>query len=626
MEYRKLLSPIKIKDIILGNRIVAAPMGIMPNHQIISSTNYLGMSAFDRSMGGAGLVHLCAETENIFEKYYLDITKEAINVARQNGSMVSCEIGFHWMKEDNDGFVYGPSEGIRFDGKKMRELNYEQILKFEQDVADQCYQCKKIGFDMITLHIGHDGLGSQFLSKEWNRREDDYGGSVENRIRIVTETLQRIRTVVGENFPIMVRLSRQLMIDESYLEEEMLEAIAYLEPYIDIVNISCGMDVYHKANMYAVPTIFQNHLFNQDFSKQVKQMYPKLIVCLVGSIMTAEEGEMLLQEKYCDLVMYGRALIADPYMPKKIIEGKRADVVPCIKCMHCYHIATGHWNVQCSVNPRFRRENRFSMYDHQYQRKTVAVIGGGPSGIVSALAASQNGHAVTLFEKSDRLGGLLNFASVGELKQDLRYYLDYLLNQIQKSNVHIRLNVKDTKQELEKANFDEVIVAIGSSSRNLNSKQFHGAIDICQAIEQLNNIDGPVTIIGGGSAGCELALELDLLGKEVHIFELGDTLASNGNILYRNALLSHIQKTKIHIHLNTKVKSYKKNQLDVFENNKYKSYLFKTCIQSIGRMNKIDEVYSYYSYGKKAVMVGDCYRPGSLVDAINHAYFIGKNI
>ena len=182
------------------------------------------------------------------------------------------------------------------------------------------------------------------------------------------ELLTGIRKTVGNDYPLVVRLSRELKVEESYSEDDALYFIKQIEDVVDMVNISCGMDVYYDANVYAVPTIFEPHLLNADFAKRVKNE-TKVKVCLVGAVMTAQEGEKMISEGYADCLMYGRSLTADPYWPKKILEDREEDIAPCIRCMHCYHIATKHWNTQCSVNPRFRRDLRMALYQKEKTKK-----------------------------------------------------------------------------------------------------------------------------------------------------------------------------------------------------------------------------------------------------------------
>lgn len=626
MKYSSLFSPIKIGSVRLRNRIIAAPMGIIPSHKIISSTNYGGISAFDRSMGGAGMVHLLDESIDIFSKYELDATREQLNVAKQDGAKVSCEIGFFSMSPDADGYIYGPMDGIRFDGAKMKAFTKETIESFYNEMVSICLNCKRIGFDAVTIHMGHDSLGSQFLSPVWNQRTDEYGGSVENRGRFMRDALMLMRKALGDDYPIIVRLSRSLKVKETYPEDDMLEFIKSIDGIVNMINISCGMDVYHEANVHAVPTIFEPHFYNAKFAKRIKEN-TNLQVCLVGAVMNAKEADMLIEQGYADCCMFGRSLVADPYWPKKIMEGQEEDVVPCIRCMHCYHIATDHFNVQCSVNPRFRRENRMCMGTPiRKRKKNVVVIGGGVAGIVAALSAADNGHNVTLFEKENYLGGLLKWAAKGPFKEDLFNYWQYLLKQIEKTNIDVRLNTLATKEQIESLNPDRLILATGSKSKKLNIDGHEKMIDCLDAIGNIEELPDNLVIVGGGSIGVELALELSILGKKSTIIEYSNELASNANKLYRIAMHQHLNSDKnITVIKSAGLSSVNDGYVEVIRDGKTLRVECDKAICSVGRIRNDDNFDDFYRICHDTVSVGDCDRVGSIIDAVNLAYFIGKS-
>ncbi len=601
-------------------------MGLFEKYKVISSTNYGSISAFDRSMSGAGMVHLLQEGVDLFEKYQLDATREQLNVAKQDGAKVACEVGFFDMVPNKDGFVYGPMDGVRFDGVPMKAFDKESMTSFIKEITDICLACKKFGFDAITLHMGHDSLGSQFLSPVWNQRTDEYGGSVENRGRFLKEALISIRKALGNDYPIIVRLSRQLKVKETYPEEDMLEFIKSIDGIVDMINISCGMDVYYDANVYAVPTIFEPHNYNVEFAKKIKDN-ANLLVCLVGAVMDPKEADEIIGKGYADCCMFGRSLIADPYWPKKILNNHEEDIVPCIRCMHCYHIATKHYNVQCSVNPRFRRENRLAIpLPIDTPKKNVVVVGGGPAGLVAALSADKQGHNVTLFEKQDYLGGLLKYASKGPFKVDLRRYYDYLLKQVEKSNIDVRLNTIANKDNISELSPDRLILATGSLSKTLNIEGKEKLIDCLDAIEHPNDLGNKVIIVGGGSIGAELALELSLLGKEVNLVEYSNTIASNGNELYRIALNHHLDDSNIKMYTNASLKAIKEDCAQIEVNGELIDMEYDSIICAIGRYPNQEKFMELYSLCKDTCVVGDCERVGSIIDCTNNGYFVGRSL
>ena len=627
MKYPNLFSPLKVNGMMLRNRILAAPMGIIASHKLISSTNYGAMSAWDRSMGGSALVHIPAEGIDIFSKYELDVTKEQINTAKQDGAKVACEVGFFSMTPDEEGFVYGPMDGMRFDGVKMKAFTHEKMASQIHEMSTFCVKCKNIGFDAVTLHFGHDSLGSQFLSPVWNKRHDEYGGSLENRSRFLKEALMAVRQAVGPDYPIILRISRQLIVPETYSEEDMLQFLLSVEDLVDMANVSCGMDVVHAANVHAVPTIFEPHAYNQEFAKKLK-MRSKLLVCLVGAVMNAKEAEALICDGAADCCMFGRSLIADPYWPKKALYGYDEDIVPCIRCMQCYHIASDHWNVQCSVNPRFRRENRLTLQTPlPFMHKRVVIIGGGPAGMNAALAASKKGHEVILIEKEKQLGGLLVWAAKGPFKEDLYLYLTHLIKQIEKSTVTVMLDTFANPQLVKQLKPDSLILALGSDSKQLPIAGQEKMLDCLTAIDNMSALGNEIVIVGGGSIGCELALELSLLNKKVNIIEMTGTLASNGNMLYRTALLQHLEKaTNIEIYMNCRCQSITDHDVLIKDGKGERVISFDTIINASGRVSKTSAAESFYGITPETSVIGDCERVGAIVDAVNIAYFAGHNL
>ena len=638
-KYPYLFSPLKLGNVILSNRIFSAPQGV-PHAKLLSSTYYGGISLVDKANGGAGAVVVSsygpadiANEKSPFDKYAMDVTRETLTVIENAGATGIMEFSFHPSKNKN-GLMQMPMDTTAFTGEKGYALSKEEMIKIIDGLCTECKKAKDFGFRMIMLHFGHDSFHSEFLSPVWNKRNDEYGGNLENRIRFPKEAITKIRSTLGKDYPIMMRVSRQLIISETYSEDDMLYFIDQVKDLVDIFNISAGMDCYggvvehYEANVHAHTTPFEPRNYNFEFAKRVKKETGAK-VCLVGGVNDPKFADEAIKNGELDAVMLGRQLIADPYWPNKAKEGKDEDIVPCIRCLSCYHIATKHADVECSVNPRFRRENRVPLkLEKTDSPKKVVVVGAGPSGMESALTASKKGHKVILVEKEGYLGGKLALVGEHKYKKDLIAYRDYLIKQVQKSDIDVRLNTCLKRDYLEKLDPDYLIICIGG---DFITPRIEGVEYAHQAIEFINkgldSLAGKTIIVGGGAIGAELALELGEAQKEVAIVEMGDSLVAKENYLYKLAFNQHLKKCdKVDVYLNSQVIKIEKGRVLIRNKEKEEWISGDNILLAVGLRPLIDEAYDFYGITPNTFVVGDCKRVANVKTAINDAFLLANSI
>lgn len=630
MKYPKLFSPIKINQLILKNRIVAAP---------------IGEEYANKALGGASIV-VCGHTivdygrssfakgteQSAFYKYEVEKTQNKIRQCHRAGAKASIEI-FHagqYARCLDDVDPIGPVDFIREDGRHVRALDEKGMVDIAEKYAQEAKKARDLGFDAVFVHFGHGWLPAQFLSPLFNHRTDEYGGSIDNRSRFPLMILQKVREAVGPNFMIDMRISGEECVPGSISFSDTLEFILKAEQFIDSVQISAGLDINHEGNVHMATTNFSPHMPNLKWAREVKKHVKKIKVAVVGAIMTPEEAETILEDGSVDLVAYGRNFIADPNWPKKLLEDRREDIVPCVRCLQCYHISTNRQNVGCTVNPLYHNdffENEIPVT----KKKRVVIIGAGPAGIQCALSSRNRGHEVILLEKSNEVGGTVNLIAKEKYKEDMKLYLSYMKEQIRKSDIDLRLNLEATPETVQSLNPDALVIAVGAKPVRLSIEQEKKShvINYVEAIENPEQLGNKVAIIGGGTIGAELALELAEMGKEVSIVEMTDQLASNGNMLYKIALRQKYES------LSNPINIYYNNSC--FKIDKHYAYLKSsdgqesrietdTTIVSVGVKPDRKVIESFYGITSDTYEIGDALLPRKIQEAVQEGYGVGSQL
>ena len=622
MKYPNLFSPIKINQLMVRNRIVAAP------------TFAIKSSYYEKAVGGAGIViasSMCVEPGRsswmsadepyAFAKYQIQEMKDRVRSVQAGGARASIELGHAGSYARVHDYAMGPSSLIRDDGVEVKAMTQEMMETTAGCYAQAAVDAREAGFDMVFLHFGHGWLVDEFLSPLYNDRDDEFGGSIENRMRFPLAILHRVREAVGADYPLDMRVGATEWVPGGITFQDILTFVLAAEPYIDTVHISCGLDINHEGNVHTATTNFEPHMPNAGYARAVKQVV-SIPVTVVGAIMTPEEAEGLIAGGSADMVALGRPLVADPQWPNKAMDGRPEDIVPCIRCLQCYHIATNRKDVACSVNPRYFNESWYPEQVTQAEkRKRVVVVGAGPGGISAALMANRRGHEVILLEKADHVGGVLNYVAHEEFKQDIKAYLGYLTGQLAASGVEVRLGSAATPQSVAELHPDVVMIAIGAQPvtpaiKGIESDAVMGFYD---AIIHRDRIGQKVVIIGGGTIGAEIGLELATFGdRDVTIVEMTDTIAAKGNMLYRIGLRQHMQMAKnLVARTNTSCVEIMAGGVVVRDaGGELQTLSADTVINATGVVAKKDEAAGFYGITPQTYSIGDCERARIIKDAV----------
>ncbi len=624
--FPNLFQPIKINQLVLRNRIVSTPIGVYCSQE--------------KATGGAGLFIMGNGAVNdphaafgpipyLFDKYERQNTRAKLDMFHQGGSRVSLEImhsGMYARVVPGD-FVWGPCDGVREDGTPIRALDEKGMEQVCDLFAETAVTARDFGFDMIMLHFAHGWLPAEFLSPAWNHRADAYGGSFENRARFPKRILETVRKAVGRDFPIDMRISAYEWIPESIEFGDVVRFIQEVEPLLDMVNISAGLDINHEGNVHMATTAFEPHMPNVHWAAEIKKKL-NIPISVVGAIMTPEEGEEIIASGKSDMVSLGRMLIADPQWAKKAFQGRSEDIVPCLRCLYCYHISTNRMNVGCAVNPRYGKEDLIPFQIEKAGKvKKVVVVGGGPGGMTAALTAAQRGHTVILMEKADTLGGKLSVADYDDYKLDLKRYREYLKKQVFKAGIDVRLNCEATAEMICRLVPDALFVAVGAEVTTPPIPGVQNAMQALDAYPHLDELKGRIVVIGGGTIGSEIALELAERANPVHLIELTDTWNVQGTMLYRVASRQHMDRCPdLHPMILTTCKEIQADGV-VVENKEGRQFIAaEHVVLATGMKAKRDLANSFFGIVQDTFIIGDCNRVGNVKDAVEWATMIAMNI
>jgi 2,4-dienoyl-CoA reductase (NADPH2) len=357
-----------------------------------------------------------------------------------------------------DEYAIAVAPAIAAGGPKYKVLSAEDIESLVQTFVVAAQRAKHAGIDGIEIHAGHGYIISSFLSPHTNQRTDDYGGSIENRSRLLVDIIKGIRAAVGPEYPLWARLDSQEFLQNEgiSLEDAKITARMAQDAGLDAINVTA----YASTSWGMAPT---KSYFPEDPAYLVPNAAAikavlHIPVITVGRI-SPELGDKYIGEGKFDFLAMGRKLLADPHLPRKLQEGRREDVRPCIYCYACISQIYFERSVKCAVNPETGRERELSIEQTQ-DKKHVVVIGGGPGGMEAARRLSLKGHSVTLLEQSSRLGGTLNVGSIAYAPNEA--LLNWLRRQIAASKIDVRLKATATLALIRSLSPDRVVLATGA--------------------------------------------------------------------------------------------------------------------------------------------------------------------
>ena len=634
--YPHLFTPIKIGGQLIKNRIFSAPTGLMSytarGHLTTENMAYYELKA----KGGCGVVTLgesivhAATGQSHDRQICLDdphVLPSLTNTARaitRYGAVANIElshggkyaglasIGGH-KKERRP--AYGPSHDVLPSGEEVLEMPQRLIYEILDAYGAAADVAKRAGFGMVMVRAGHGWLFNQFLSPLENHRKDEFGGSLENRARFLLMALDRVRQAVGPGFPIQIRMNGDDFTEGGLHLEDYKELARMVESRVDLFNISCGSHERQELFVRTHPSAFLDHGCNVYLAAAIKQVVSKPVSC-VGGLGDPEQCEEIIASGQVDIVELGRALLADPFLPKKAYAGQKEDITPCLRCFVCLGESVINGTNRCSVNPVIGAELEEKYYVAPPLRKKAAIT------------AARRGHEVLLYEKTDALGGALKFAEAVPFKQDLYRFTQCLIRRVESSGVKVTLNQRVDRALAEKVRPDVLIIAAGAQLviPTIPGIASDKVVSVAQAEANPDALGERVVILGGGLVGCETGIHLGMKGKQVTIVEMRDTLAADVNMFHGMALGQELNKYVTAVTGGTG-RAVTDEGL-IYTDREGQEHLLPAdaVLCAVGMRACTGVMEELWNVVDEQYVIGDCVKPAQVTQAISDAYYLAKSL
>ena len=645
-KFPHLCSPIMVGRVTFRNRMFSAPMGgtDITNDGCIGpkSTAFYEL----RGKGGAGAVTVSEcmvhpKTDGS-HAYHLDTTilnslasaTYTADAIRRHGAVASLELSHSGMyagtymtdkSKQKSMHQWGADDTVRADGVKVKALTEDMIKEIVEAYGQTAALAKRAGFEMLMIHGGHGWLINQFLSPYFNHRHDAYGGSLENRCRLAIEVLKSVREAVGEGFPIEFRMSGSELFEGGYDLSEGVKIAQMIEPYVDILHVSAG--TYQRGFGDTHPSMFKEHGCNVYLAAEIKK-HVSVPVATIGGLNDPEQMEEIIASGKADIVYMARALLADPFLPRKVMENKEDQIVKCLRCFTCMAERAMTSTRRCTVNPLIGREMEGCEIHLAPEKKKVLVAGGGPGGLYAAYTAARRGHQVILCEKESKIGGILKSEQAIPFKHEMYELANTYKKLAQNAGVEIRVNTEVTPEYAEKENPDALIIAAGSSPLVPPIKGLDGenVVLVNNYYLEKEKVGDKVVVFGGGLAGCECAIHLGMEGKEVHIIEMRDELAPDANIRHRPLLLKEINKYAT-VHAGCKGLEVSKEGI-LCEDKEGHQMLVEgdSIICALGQRSRRDVVDALRDGAPYVAVIGDASKVSTITNAVYEGYHAALDI
>jgi 2,4-dienoyl-CoA reductase-like NADH-dependent reductase (Old Yellow Enzyme family)/thioredoxin reductase len=654
--YKKLFEQGNIGKVTINNRLVMSPMGCgLAN---LDGTPSEDMIAFyeARAIGGAGLiipeitrvndVHgpgLMRQLSVTTDRHIEGLAKLA-QAVHKHGSKIFIQL-HHPGRETVSALLGGqpvvaPSPiPCKYLKQNTRALETEEVKQLIQQFINGAVRVQKAGCDGVELHAAHGYLLQQFLSPYTNKREDEYGGSFENRLRIVTEIIEGIRRECGKDFPVGVRLTVEEFLDKTGVTDDYIHiqdgikiAMALEKAGIDFIDVSCGL---YETGITSVEPISFPQGWRRDMILAVKS-HVNIPVIGVSVIREPAVAEKFLEDGVEDFISMGRTWLADEEWGKKVLEGREKELRKCINCLRCFE-SLNEYNaaglpLECAVNPRCARERKYEELVHDTKGHTAVVVGGGPAGMCAAETLAKRGVKVTLIDRQSELGGIINVGKKPPLKERMQWIADYYYEEFKRLGVEVKLNTESTEDMVMDYNPDAVILATGSVAiipERIPGVHSNNVFTVDTVLSGKAALKGKkVAVVGAGLTGLETAEYLCAEGNEVTIIDMLDKVAPNTNHTNVADVCGRLEKYGANYLLGHALKEIKADGviLENLESHEESNVDVDAIVLSLG--NRPDQTLAseLEAKGVCVKLVGNAIKDGTIAPAVRTGYETAREL
>ncbi|HIU76030.1 MAG TPA: FAD-dependent oxidoreductase [Candidatus Pelethocola excrementipullorum] len=644
MSYELLKSPGQIGTMKLKNRTVFPAMGAgLWDLEKDPDCNRLAAYHARRAKAGCALnlieitaVHLTSRSSgdpSLYSDEFIPAFKKMADAVHQAGGKLGVQLwhgGRQLFHRDFDGQIVAPSPigCSEVVGEKPRALTTAECYEIIEAYGDAAVRAKEAGLDCVEIHGAHGYLIDQFLNEYTNKRTDEFGGSFENRCRFGVLVVENIRSKVGADYPVLMRVNayeRCLEPGGIEIEEAIEAAKKFVDAGIDCLDISQGS---YDIEDIQVPPYYYPVKYNAENAAQFKKVFPEVPVLCAGRLITPELCEEVLQDGMCDFVGLGRVQLADPDFVTKVYENRPDEIIKCIGCEQgCVeHIFDPDMDgITCVFHPESGHELNYQM-EPAREKKKFLVIGAGPAGLEVSRTLAQRGHQVTVFEKAPRFGGQIGIAAAApgkELMLDNMYTMAHLAA---KAGVEIRLNTEATKERIEALAPDHIIDAAGAHSLIPPIPGAEYAYDAWNVLAGQGIKEDFVVIIGGGLVGIEMMEILGEQGKKLMVVEMMDAVARDVAAYLAQHTRWQFDKYHVDVRTNTKCVAITEDSVTLEQDGIQNTIACKAVVFATGSRSNSDVEELVKSTGIPYSVIGDAKRTGKLMSAIAQGNELGRTL